>query len=123
MVERNPMEIEDCSGVLGMLKQAIKNESHEDYSVYLTGDLSQMSAQAEFLRSHDIKVKFNNVYPCVKPSDEEKVFQLIWKHKCDGWHHYIKQYEKFDICTQEQFSNVLNAQCDRERAEWDRKNK
>ncbi len=110
-------------GALDMIVQAGKDERHEDYSVYLTGDLCQMSTQAKSLQSRGISVKFNNAYPCVKPCDEEKVFQLIWEHKCEGWHHYIKQYEKFSICTQEQFSKVLNAQCDREREEWDRRNK
>lgn len=110
-------------GAEEMLVQAKRNERNEDYSIFLDGDLCQMHAQSEFLRGHGISVKFNNVYPCVKPCDEEKVFRLIWKYKCEGWHHYIKQYEKFGICTKELFSSVLDKQCERERAKWERENK
>ena len=99
-------------GAFGMMEQAIKNESNEKYSVYLAGDLCQMSAQSDFLKAHGIDVKFNNVYPCVKECDKKEVFQLIWHHKCDGWWHYDKQYVELGICTKEEFRRTLTKQCE-----------
>ena len=99
-------------GALGMLAQASLDERNEDYSICLDGDLCQMSAQANFLRSHGIDVKFNNVYPCVRPCDKEKVFKLIWDRKCDGWWHYQKEYAELGICDKEEFKETLNRWCD-----------
>ena len=94
-------------GALNMLVQAKKNESHKDYSIYLNGDLCQMSAQEKFLKSHGVDVKFNNVYPCVRTCDEERTFRLMWEYKCDGWWHYDKEYIKFNICSKEEFKETL----------------
>lgn len=99
-------------GALDMLVQAKKNESHEEYSIWLTGDLCQMHAQHKFLISHGIDVQFNNVYPYVRECDKEKTFQLIWKYKCDGWWHYDKEYAELGICTKEEFKETLNKWCD-----------
>ncbi len=98
--------------VFDMIQQGIKDESNENYSIYLSGDLCQMSAQADFLRSHGVDVEFNNVYPCVKECDKKEVFQLIWHHKCDGWWHYDKQYAELGICTKEKFKETLHNWCD-----------
>lgn len=95
-------------GALNMLQQALRDETHKDHSVYLRGDLCQMSAQANFLTSHGVDVKFNNVYPCVKPCDEEKTFKLLWKFKLEGWWHYDNQYIELSICTKEEFEKALH---------------
>jgi hypothetical protein len=99
-------------GAFDMLMQGKKNESHEEYSVYLTGDLCQMSSQARFLKYHGVDFKFNNVYPCVKPCDREKTFKLLWKYKCDGWWNYQAEYAELGICDKEEFMKTLNKWCD-----------
>lgn len=99
-------------GALDMLGQAKKNERHDDYSIYLDGDLCSMSAQKDFLIGHGVSVKFNNVYPCVRECDKERTFQLMWKYKCDGWWLYSKQYLELDICTKEEFKDTLDRWCD-----------
>jgi len=100
------------SGVVNILHQASKNEHHEEYSIYLNGDLCQLSAQASFLREYGVRVKFNNVYPCVRPCDKKRTFELIWEHKCDGWWHYDRIYAELDICDQEKFRATLNSWCE-----------
>lgn len=96
-------------GALDMLYQAKRNECNEEYSVYLNGDLYQMSAQARFLKSFGgIDVKFNNVYPCVRPCDKEKTFKLMWKYKCEGWWHYENEYVELKLCTNEEFKTIFN---------------
>jgi len=99
-------------GALNMLIQAKKDESHEEYSIYLTGDLCQMAAQSTFLKLHGIDVQFNNVYPCVQECDKQETFQLIWKYRCNGWWHYDEQYAELGICTKEEFKEILNQWCE-----------
>ena len=83
-----------------------------DYSVFLSGDLSQMANQERFLVEHGIDVSHNNVYPCLKPCDKERAFKLIWKHKCDGWWHYSSQYAKLGICSEDEFKETLSKWCE-----------
>lgn len=100
-------------GAFDMLVQAKKNECNEEYSVYLNGDLCQMSAQAKFLKSFGgIDVKFNGVYPCVRPCDKEETFKLFWKYKCEGWWNYENEYVELKICTKEEFTTVFHKWCD-----------
>ncbi len=99
-------------GVISILGQAKKNEQHDEHTVYLDGDLSQMAAQATFLKNHGIDVQFNNVYPCVKESEKEEPFQLIWKLRCNGWWNYEDQYAELGICTNEEFKQTLSKWCD-----------
>lgn len=100
-------------GAFDMLVQAKKDERHEEYSVYLDGDLCQMSAQARFLQSFGgIDVKFNNVYPCVRPCDKEQTFKLLWKYKCEGWWNYQDIYEELGICSKEEFKETLTKWCE-----------
>lgn len=82
--------------------------NYKDYSVHLTGDLCQMSAQHDFLRNHGISVRLSNVYPCIRPCDEKRVFELIWLYKCEGWWHYMDQYVRLGICTEQQFKDYLH---------------
>ena len=93
-----------------MMMKGIDDERNDDYSVYLKGDLHQMNNQEQFLSHYGISVKFNNVYPCVRPCDTEITFRLLWDNKCDGWWHYASQYVELGICTQEEFSEVLTQQ-------------
>ncbi len=95
-------------GALDMLKQAKKDERHEEHTVHLTGDLCQMNAQSVFLKSHGIDVQFNNVYPCVKECEKKETFELLWKYKCHGWWHYSSQYVKLGICTDAEFMETLS---------------
>lgn len=117
------MEFGFGPGALEMLIQAKKDEKHKDYSIWLEGDLCQMSAQNEFLIAHGISVKFNNVYPCVRPCDKKKTFQLFWDYKCDGWWHYFREYEELEICTKEEFQRALDIQCERSKAKWEKEKK
>lgn len=110
-------------GALDMLLIAKQNQSNDDYSVYLEGDLCQMSAQKNFLMRHGISVKHNGVYPCVKPCDKKKVFQLLWDYKADGWWHYDVHYYKLEICTREEFRKALDRQCEKSEEEWQREKK
>ena len=68
-----------------LLNSAIKNERSEEFTFFLSGDLSQMSNQRNFLNSRGIKTKQNNVYPCLRQSDVSEALGLIWKNKVDGW--------------------------------------
>jgi hypothetical protein len=101
-------------GVINILGQAKKNERHDEHTVYLDGDLCQMAAQATFLKNHGIDVEFNNVYPCVKESEKEEAFQLIWKFKCNGWWNYRDEFAELNICTKEEFKKTLTGWCDNE---------
>ena len=102
-------------GAFDMIARGIANESNEEYSVYLKGDLCQMDAQHKFLTRWGISVKFNNVYPCVRECDKEKTFKLLWEKRCDGWWHYDAQYVALGICTPDEFSAALTRQCERDR--------
>ena len=102
-------------GVVNILKQAKKDERHDEHTVYLDGDLCQMAAQATFLRNHGIDVEFNNVYPCVKESEKQEAFEFIWKYKCNGWWNYETQYIELNICTKEEFKQTLSEWCDNQK--------
>jgi hypothetical protein len=99
-------------GALDMLSQANKNECHKEYSIYLDGDLCQMSAQAKFLKNHGVDVQFNGVYACVRPCDKERTLKLIWEYQHDGWWLYQKEYTELGICDKEEFMKTLNKWCD-----------
>ncbi len=99
-------------GVINILGRAKKNERHDEHTVYLDGDLCQMAAQATFLKNHGIDVQFNNVYPCVKESEKQEIFEFIWKYKCNGWWNYSEQYEVLGIATKEEFKQILSKWCD-----------
>ncbi len=47
-------------GAFDMIARGIANESNEEYSVYLKGDLCQMDAQHKFLTRWGISVKLSN---------------------------------------------------------------
>jgi len=100
-------------GVLNILATAKRDERHDEHTVYLKGDLCQMAAQATFLKNHGIDVEFNNVYPCVKESEKQDTFELLWKFKCNGWWNYADTYEELNICTKEEFHKTLNNWCER----------
>jgi len=106
------MRFSVAPGVAGILKQAQKDERHEEHTVYLSGDLCQMAAQATFLRNLGIDIQFNNVYPCVRVCDAEEAFQMIWKYKCNGWWHYSNQYVELGICTEDEFKETLSKWCE-----------
>jgi len=119
MMEEKEIGFSFAPGALDMLIQGKKNESHKEYSVYLTGDLCQMAAQAKFLKYHGVDFKFNNVYPCVKLCDKKKTFKLLWDYKCDGWWNYRDEYAELGICDKEKFKETLEKWCnDRENSEF-----
>ena len=77
--------------------------SKQDFNFFLSGDLSQMATQKQFLSNMGIVTKQNNVYPCLRQVDIEKSMTLIWKNKVEGWWHYKDQYVKYGICTEDEF--------------------
>ena len=66
------MRFSVAPGVAGIMRQAKKDERHEEHTVHLTGDLCQMAAQSTFLKNLGVDVQFNNVYPCVKECDQQE---------------------------------------------------
>jgi len=86
------------------------------HTFYLSGDLSQMSAQGRFLRGRGFSVEQNNVYPCVTPEDKQAALQAIWDARCDGWWHYQREYVELGICTAEEFKEALDIRCARSRS-------
>jgi hypothetical protein len=94
--------------MLDLLKSAITDERNEEYSFFLSGDLSQMSNQRTFLSNRGFSLKQNNVYPCLRKCDVEKAMKLIWEQKADGWWHYCDKYVELNICTKEDISNYWN---------------
>ena len=99
-------------GVYDILAQAKKNERYEEHTVHLSGDLCQMAAQATFLKDYGIDVEFNNVYPCVRESEKEDAFKLIWKYKCSGWWNYENEYAELGIATKDVFREALRKWCE-----------
>ena len=81
--------------------------SKQDFNFFLSGDLSQMATQKQFLSNMRIVTKQNNVYPCLREVDIEKSMTLIWKNKVEGWWHYKDQYVKYGICTEDEFMKRL----------------
>lgn len=94
--------------MIDLFNSAIKNERNEEYSFFLSGDLSQMSNQRSFLSKHGFSIKQNNVYPCLRQKDIKNALTLIWQYKSDGWWHYCDDYIKHNICTKEEFNNYLH---------------
>ena len=74
-----------------------------------------MSNQKVFLVHRGFKVAQNDVYPCLKAEDEKAALQAIWDYKCDGWWHYLDEYVKHGICTQEQWKKELSDQVEAEK--------
>lgn len=90
------------------------------YTFYLSGDLSQMAEQKDFLRGQFFDVGQSNVYPVLKPEDKERALRLIYKHKVPGWWHYEDEYVELGIATKEEFRARLHNQVDSEhKAEYD----
>lgn len=105
--------------MIDLLQAAANNDRNEDYTFSLEGDLCQMSAQADFLRRRGFDIKQNNVYPCIKEKDKKKALTLIWDQRCEGWHHYEKQYVEFGICTSEEFRHRLGVVVKQKREDWE----
>ena len=94
-------------GIIDIFRSGVNDETNVDYTFYLTGDLCQMSAQKRFLIDRGISVQQNNVYPCVRECDKKKALQMIWDSKCEGYHHYDKEYVELGICTKDEFWEYL----------------
>ena len=97
-------------GVLGLMSSAVAGATAQGYTFTLEGDLCQMSTQKQFLQGRGFDVGQDDVYPCLKPEDKERALKMIWEGRVEGWWHYLKQYEKFNICTEEEFRVALKTE-------------
>lgn len=91
-----------------LLHSAINNETNEEFTFFLDGDLSQMSSQKSVLNRNGIITKQNNVYPCLKEKDIPKAMEIIWNSRVEGWWHYKELYVKHNICTAKEFDERLS---------------
>lgn len=112
------MQIE--ASVVRLLGQA--GQSSRDRPVYFVdGDLCQMSAQQEFLRSKGYRLGFSDVYPGLYTEDDwKRALKDIWESRVEGWWHYLTHYQKYGICTKEQFDAALDARVARDREDRER---
>ena len=90
-----------------LIESAIKGEKNEEFTFFLSGDLSQMSTQRSALNLGGVETKQNNVYPCVREKDIPKALGIIWNNRVEGWWHYEDLYVKHSICTSEEFKTSL----------------
>lgn len=79
----------------------------EKGELWLLGDLSQMGAQATFLKIRGFDIRHEDVYRIVSGEDVKKALAAIWIAKIEGWWHYEELYIKYDICTAEEFKAGL----------------
>ena len=111
-------------GVGGLLSHALNDsKASEEYNFSMRGDLGQMSAQASFLDRHNIPIQYSNVYPVIRSCDVKDALQLIWDSKCEGYHHYDKEYMELSICTKEEFDEYFTESIERQKREWDEEQK
>jgi len=111
-------------GVGGLIDKALNSsEADKEHNFSMRGDLSQMSAQATFLERNKVSVQYSNVYPMIRSCDVKHALQLIWNSKCEGYHHYDKEYMELGICTKEEFDEYLTKSVERQKREWNEEKK
>jgi hypothetical protein len=86
--------------MIDLIKSAVNKETNEDYTVFLQGDLCQMSNLKKFLQSRGFDIKQNDVYPCLKKSDAKRALELIYKNRVDGWWNNWNEIIKLGIATE-----------------------
>ena len=101
-------------GALSLLGSA-GNQSKETLFT-LNGDLSQMSAQEDFLRNRGMNVGRTDVYPGLHTEEDfKKALTLIWQSRVSGWWHYLRKYTEYKICTEDEFNAALNIECEKKK--------
>ena len=85
------------------LMNRANDETPKEYSCYLTGDLSQMSTQMNFLQSNGIDVKVDGGRPVIQDKDYKKAIQLIYDNETEGWWNYKDTFIAQGICTKVQW--------------------
>ena len=99
------------SGVASLISSAIQGRS-DSVRFLLSGSLSQMSAQEQFLLGAGFTVGRSDVYPCFHTEDEfKRALEAIWKNRVAGWWHYDGRYVKYGICTLDEFRTALDVEC------------
>jgi hypothetical protein len=106
-------------GVYGLLVHAINKERATGFAS-LNGDLNQMSIQADVLRANGFTITFSDVYPIVQTEDEfKRALKLFWDRQVPGWWNYREKMLKYEICTEDQWKEKLDAYCEDERKRSD----
>ena len=101
------------SDIVNLLQAAADGRNDEGFDFSLNGDLCQMSSQKNFLIQRCFIVGQSDVYPTLRTEDVKPALTDIWKAKIDGWWHYCKKYVELGICTEQQFKEALDIQCER----------
>lgn len=105
-------------GVAYQLHSAAAERDDVGFRFLIDGDLNQMGIQERFLRERGFTVGRRNVYPALRTEEEfNAAIKAIWESRIAGWWHYRKRLVENDVCTEEQFEQVLDAECDRRRTE------
>lgn len=103
-------------GVFSLLQSAIDERSDDGFHFLLDGDLNQMGIQERFLRDRGFAVGRRNVYPALKTEEEfNDAIKAIWKSRTSGWWQYRRQLVKNNVCTEEEFKQALDFECDHRR--------
>jgi len=105
------MRLSTSVGVFNLLATANKAEASDEYTFYLSGDLSQMAEQDSFLKSQGFSLGRSDVYPLLKECDVPRALNLIYECKVTGWWNYKDRYVKYNICTVDEFKKALEIQC------------
>lgn len=96
-------------GVMGLMAHAV-NGSNATGFASLNGDLNQMSIQADFLRAQGFTIRFSDVYPVIETEDDfKRALKLLWDRQVAGWWHYRERMIEYGICTNESWTNKLQA--------------
>jgi hypothetical protein len=101
-------------GVWGLMAHAVNKSSAPEYGHSLNGDLNQMGIQGEVLRAQGFDVRHNDVYPCLRTTEDfKRALQLFWDRETEGWWNYRERMIEYGICTEETWKAKLDAYCER----------
>ena len=83
----------------------------KEYTFYIQGDLDQMGAQKDVLKSRGFSLQQSDVYPVLQEKDIQSALLAIWLTRTEGWWHYKDEMVKLGICTVEEWGTALDMQC------------
>lgn len=96
------------AGVGSLLSSAASGREDKGFEFFLSGDLSQMLTQGEFLRDKGFVVGQVDVYSALRTQKEyDKAITLIWEDKIAGWWHYRERLVELGVCTEEEFKEAI----------------
>lgn len=78
------------------------------YGYFLNGDLHQMYSQMDWLKHKGISVSMDGGIPIVcNEEDYIKALNIIWLGKLEGWWNYDTEFEKYNICSKDEYKIAL----------------